>query len=91
MSNCRMILRSTDGAGSVVFTYTVSGVSPCSSLAFNGTYINLSDGTDATYDDIPPVRVLDREIELGKVETTGKPVSIDEVISHMEKALTVED
>ena len=36
---------------------------------------------------VSPVRVLDENIELGKVETTGKPVSIDEVICHIEEAL----
>ena len=88
MENVRMILPPpTDGAGPVIYTYTVGGVSTPSPLAFDDTYINFCDGTDATVDDIPPVRVLDADIELGKVETTGKPVSIDEVISHIEEAL----
>ena len=29
----------------------------------------------------------DIQIEVGEIETTGKPVSIEEVISHIEEAL----
>ena len=65
---------------SIIFSLNWTPVYPNNSVTFSTQLPTIEGG-------ISPVRVLDREIELGKVETTGKPVSIDEVINHIEEAL----
>ena len=45
--NVRMILPpSANGAASVVYTYTVSGLNTGRGMAFDGTHIHLADATD---------------------------------------------
>ena len=53
--NVRMILPpSSDGAASVVYTYTVTGLNSPESMAFDGTHIHLADNTDDNFRMILP-------------------------------------
>ena len=89
MEDARIILPpSANCVVSIVYTYTVSAVPFAHTYSVsaadnvnNGPFVDLAETVEATR-----VRVLP-DIEVGEIESTGKPVSIEEVISHIEESL----
>ena len=66
-------------------------VYPANSVVFNTQLTTIEGDILRVYDTDANIiygnYILDAQIEVGEIETTGKPASIDEVINRIEEAL----